>query len=283
MRVGDNGAELLGNITRYTNSQNAVSDKDFLTLQDAFRRWEKEFAERYGIFLEVQRGGWDSRRAYQRRNPLAKQYMRYANAFHLLKVYAAGWLNEAGLAFSKNAPFLPNGAIYTQMMDEQTVGHLFDIEDFYAAYLLQSAADKYQFGRRAVKTSRRQTRYLFFLAVMDLLRFVLRSRGAEPANKELTDALIKLHSDETAFEQLLENALNLIDEYLNYEMESSVFREQMFREKYNQDLNGFLKSEQLGKNGATPILHDLLSDYQRLMGRGNPLSPRQAILDALAA
>jgi hypothetical protein len=278
VRVGDNGAELLGNITRYTNSQNAVSDKDFLTLQRDFHEWERAFTERYGIFLEVQRGGWDSRRAYQKRTPNATQFTRYANAFALLKVYGAGWLREAGLAFNKNAPFLPNGAVYGRMTDPDALGHVFDVDDLYAAYLLHQSADDFGFGRGAKSPSRRQTRFLFFLVVLDLLRAVLRTSGTEPSHLELTRALLRLHAQPAAYTTLMENALNLIEEYLNPGMESSAFQEQLFR----QDLNGFLKSEQLGKHDATPMFHQLLTDYQRVMARGGPSSPRQIILSALA-
>jgi len=68
-------------------------------------------AERYGVYLEIQRGGWDSRRALQKQHPDLRQFSQMANAFDLLKVYGAGWLGEAGVAFGKNPPFLPNGAI----------------------------------------------------------------------------------------------------------------------------------------------------------------------------
>jgi hypothetical protein len=56
---------LLEAITRYTNSQNAVREKDFLALTSDFKTWARQMAERYGVYLEIQRGGWDSRRALQ--------------------------------------------------------------------------------------------------------------------------------------------------------------------------------------------------------------------------
>jgi len=98
-------------LTRYTNSKNAVREKDFLALTSDFKTWARQMAERYGVYLEIQRGGWDSRRALQKQHPDLRQFSQMANAFDLLKVYGAGWLGEAGVAFGKNPPFLPNGAI----------------------------------------------------------------------------------------------------------------------------------------------------------------------------
>ena len=40
----------------------------------------------------------DARKAYQKSHPNSRQFSRSANAFDLLKVYAAGWLREPGTA-----------------------------------------------------------------------------------------------------------------------------------------------------------------------------------------
>jgi AIPR protein len=109
--VGAEGEELLTETTRFMNSQNAVGEKDFIALEKDFRTWAPIFNGRYGVFLEIQRGAWEARRAYQRQHPLAiPQYGEAANAFELLKAYAAGWLGEPGIASGKNPPFAPGGS-----------------------------------------------------------------------------------------------------------------------------------------------------------------------------
>ncbi|MGN6567975.1 MAG: AIPR family protein, partial [Flavipsychrobacter sp.] len=107
VKVGEDGNELLINTTRYTNSQNAVGQKDFIALEDDFRFLAKEMASTYNIFLEIQRGGWESQKVLQRNNITRKPFSDFANAFDLLKIYGAGWLREPGTAFGKNAPFAP--------------------------------------------------------------------------------------------------------------------------------------------------------------------------------
>ena len=175
VKVGNEGEKLLEAITRYTNTQNAIREKDFLALTSDFKTWAHQMAERYDVFLEIQRGGWDSRRALERQKPDLHQFKQMANAFDLLKVYGAGWLGEAGVAFGKNAPFLPNGSIFRKIVNEEGVveGEPFGVDDLYAAYLLQNAANKYEFGRGAPQDSRRQTRFLYYMVTLDLLKEVL--------------------------------------------------------------------------------------------------------------
>lgn len=178
VKVGDEGELLLQAITRYTNSQNAVREKDFLALTEDFRTWQRQLSDSYGIYLEIQRGGWDSQKALQNHSPLTKNYEKHANAADLVKVYGAGWLAEAGLAFGKNPPFLPDGSVFKRIVNGDEP---FGAVDLFAAYLLQQAANAYGFGRAAERPSRRQTRFLYYLVALDLLRDAL-SRGSCPAN-----------------------------------------------------------------------------------------------------
>lgn len=206
VRVGNFGEPLLQNITRYTNSQNAVKDKDFVTLDEGFHRWKREMASCYGLFLEVQRGGWDSQKALQKQNPRTHQFSESANAFDLLKVYGAGWLREAGRAFGSNKSFVPGGALYRQIVEG--IMEPFGVDDLYAAYIVQKADARYEFGRGSRKVSRRQTRYLFYMVVMDLLRDVLLRANKPSSMSDLTQALLKLNKaqDKEASQALEQNS-----------------------------------------------------------------------------
>lgn len=163
VKVGIDGEAMLEAITRFTNSQNAVREKDFLALTTDFRAWARQMADRYDVFLEIQRGAWDSRKALQRQNPELKKFEKTANAFDLIKVYGAGWLAEAGLAFGKNPPFLPTGSVFKRIVNEGQE-EPFGLDDLYAAYRVQQIADGYKFGRGG-KQSRRQTRFLFYMVL----------------------------------------------------------------------------------------------------------------------
>ena len=73
-KVGIDGEALLQDITRYTNSQNAVRERDFIAINQGFKDWHRELANDYALYLEIQRGGWDSQRAFQ------KQIQTFSNS-----------------------------------------------------------------------------------------------------------------------------------------------------------------------------------------------------------
>ncbi|MEO5608006.1 MAG: AIPR family protein, partial [Polaromonas sp.] len=226
VKVGDSGENLLQAITRYTNSQNAIREKDFLALTGDFKTWQAELSNQYSLYLEIQRGGWDSQKALQNTDPRSKQFVNHANAADLVKVYGAGWLGEAGLAFGKNPPFLPDGAVFKRIVNEaDTDGGVFGAVDLYAAYLLQQATAAMGFGRGAAKPTRRQTRFLFLMVVIDLFRDVL-SRANKPVNhRAISSSLVKVLRDEAAKNALLDRAAEVIDGYFTQGSDDSVFSE----------------------------------------------------------
>jgi len=284
VKIGTAGEDLLQAITRYTNSQNVVREKDFLALTSDFKSWASQMAEQYDIYLEIQRGGWDSQRALQRQRPESRQFEEAANAFDLLKVYGAGWLGEAGTSYGRNQPFVPNGSIFKRIVDGEGDAEPFGAEDLYAAYLLQKASNYYGFGRGAPRPSRRQTRFLFYMVALDVLRDVLiRMESREPSLKELSKALNVLlgPENEAAKDSLLDTAIEVIDEYLTSGTEDCVFGEPAFQNAFNNDLNGYLKWEQLGKERSSPHFRVLLSVTKHSMGHGRHTSPRRIIERAL--
>jgi hypothetical protein len=261
-RVGRDGETLLEAITRYTNSQNAVKEKDFLALTSDFRTWARQMEEQHGIFMEIQRGAWDSRQALQKQRPDLKQFKTMCNAFDLIKVYGSGWLGEAGTALRKNEPFQPSGAVFKRIVEQpDSAGERFDIEDLYACYLLRSASDEFTFGRTG-KNTRRLTRFLFYYVVIELLRDILIRMDSPGNNKAVTRAIVALAETEegrVAWKELLDAAIELIDSYLTQGIDNSVFDEPVLRNTYNNDLGTFLRWEQLTKaKDKTPMLSQLL-------------------------
>ena len=279
VKVGENGEELLTNTTKYTNSQNAIGQKDFIALEGNFRIWAKEMGNNYNIFLEIQRGGWDSQKTLQRTNPTAKHFEDWTNAFDLLKIYGAGWLNEPGYAFGKNPPFAPGGSIFKRIMESDS----FSIKDLYSTYLFQKLGQKIKFGRGADKLSRGQTRYLFYFVLNELLKECMIHSGIELNPINISSSVIKVFTnlESEAAKQLSEAALNVIDDYLTRGNEDSVFTEP----KFNEDLNNFLKWEKLGKGTEnTPKLSNLIAFTKRDMRRsiGGQQAARDIVCEAIA-
>ncbi len=285
-RSGAGGENLLEAITRYTNSQNAVREKDFLALTGDFRTWQTELANERNLYLEIQRGGWDSQRALQKQRPSVRQFKESANAADLIKVYGAGWLGEPGTAFGKNAPFLPNGAIFKRIVNRegQDGDEPFGPTDLFAAYLLQQAAMPYGFGRGAERVTRRQSRFLFYMVAINLLKDVLSRSRLPDRQSDIAKAIIKVSADEVASRQLYDLAVEVIDAYFTQGTEDSVFDEPSYLNAFNSNLNGFLKWEQLGKSDeSSPRLKNLLAVYKSGMGRvvGGAAAPRDILAHAV--
>ena len=262
--VSGNEAEIT-KITRFTNSQNAVREQDFIALESNFREWAAAMAEEYRIFLEIQRGGIDSRKSWEKQHPEAPTFDDYVNAFDLIKVYGAGWMARPGVAFGKNAPFLPGKTVFQKMVSRQAGEPAFGVHDLYAAYRIKCLADAIGFGRRADRSSRRQSRFLFYHIIMRMLGEVIRLTPQlhQPAitGSVLTDAVIKLAAPEMAeyFKILSDGAVALIDQYLTVGSDNSAYNEKSYTETHNSDLNGFLKAEGLGQESHSPLLVQALA------------------------
>jgi hypothetical protein len=269
-KVGASGEALLQQITRYTNSQNAVRDKDFLALTSDFRSWQAALASRRGVYLEIQRGGWDSQRAQQKQRPNGPQFKRAANAADLMKIFGAGWFGEAGLAYGKNPPFLPGGAVFRRITEPDPAfpdADPFGADDLYAATLLYEAAEPLGFGRGAKMQSRGQTRFLFFMTFVELLKDIIVRSGRKVTRSEITRCILAVLEPPISPEgrELIDCALEVIDSYLTQGADESVYREPEYVN--GGDLNAFLKWEKLGKSdNDCPNYRQLVATRRAVIG-----------------
>lgn len=271
--VGSEGEELLTETTRFTNSQNAVGEKDFIALEKDFRTWVPLFNSRYGAFLEIQRGAWEARKAYQKQHPLAlPRYEEAAYAFDLLKAYAAGWLCEPGIAYAKNPPFAPGGSLFSKITNDETFG----VESLYAAFLMQKLANQYSFGRGAKVSTRGQTRYLFIMVAVDLVKDFLLNSNLDYSLTSISKAIAKLNRS-GYLTHFGDAAVQLIDDYLTNGNEDCLFVEPEFQKM--QDLNAFLKSEKLGKgDDFSPRLRTQMAMTKKIFRKSAPVTEMRGAL-----
>ena len=262
VKVGDDGEALLINTTKYTNFQNSVSQKDFIALEKGFKHWQSEMERLYNIYLEIQRGGWESVKSQNQKTFEGKEYKDHINAFDLLKIYGAGWMEDPGFAFSKNTAFAPNGSVFNAIMKIETFG----VKDLYASYLLLSQTEKYNFGRRSEELERRMTRYLFCFLIINLVKKVMVYASIERTYENITKAVIGIfENDESAAAQnLINSSLNVIKTYFNKDEDNSIQTEPNF---YG-DVSGFLKGEKIGKSeDYSPKLIELIHDENKYLKR----------------
>ena len=253
------------NITWFTNSQNSVRPQDFVALNSGFQGWAAEMEKNYNIFLEIQRGGTEARKAREKQHPDQPRFDDYVNAFDLIKVYGAGWMAAPGPAFGKNAPFLPRGSIYERIIRRQDGAPAFGARDLYAAYKVKCVADAIGFGRKTAQASRRQSRFLFYYVIIEMLKetIILTPELQQPTGSvsDLTDAMCKLATPaaKDQLDVLSNSAITLIDQYLTFGSENSAHKEISFVRDHNGDMNAFLKAEGLGRTDHSPLLVQALA------------------------
>lgn len=279
VKTDQRNKQLLTDITRYTNSQNRVREKDFLALNSDFKIWQTRMKEVYGIFLEIQRGSWESQRMKQQQKKNIFKFEKYTNIFDLFKVYGAGWLGEAGKARNAGTHFLPGGRIYKKIITLENV-YNFGYVDLYASFLLKEMSKKYKFGRGA-KASRKKTEYLFYMVVIELLKFIMLKAGIEDNRGNITQCILKLSKNQEVFEKLLESAINVIDLYMDQDEKHSIFKEPNC-----SDLDTYLKNEKVGiSEEYSPQFANLLEMQKGVMrmrwNSGGQLSPFETILEVI--
>lgn len=239
----DDEAQLLQKITRSTNLQTAVKDKDFVALDEDFRRWKRELAG-HGIFLEILSNEATLQLARQKRRDYdGAKFSLFAKAFDLLKIYGAGWMNEPGAAWNQNAQFLPPGG---RIFKTITQDGLFRGDDLRAAFALQSAAIEHKFGKtgKNVPVSRAKTRYVFMRTALELLRRTLRQNALPDDRISCTKAILALHENTASWAKFIREAVDVVDAYMNPTSGCSIAKEP----GYAGDFNAFLKRENLHKS-----------------------------------
>jgi hypothetical protein len=93
---------------------------------------------------------------------------------------------------------------------------------------------------------------------------------------------LKLFNSEgdLACNELLETAVQVIDEYMTEDSEESVYKEP---ECKSGDVKGYMRGEKLGEKDYSPKLCELLAMYKKTMKRntGRQQSPSSLILEAI--
>lgn len=250
VKINEEDNSLLNETTQYTNRQNSVPDKDFIALDEDFRNWHNEFKKKYNVYLEIQKGAWDSFKAKQNKNTNLNKITKRVSATELLKIYAAGWLERPGDAFGKNPPFAPGGTVFKEVTSKDSK---FGINDLYSCYILFEIINKQENKQKLGKA-----RFLLCFVFIRLLRSFVAQ------DKSLAEVIIKLHDKDTL--KILEtNALSCIEDYMNKNNEDSMHKEPSFPK--DGDLNAFLKTNKFKEKIECPKLSDCIDLQKKHMAK----------------
>ena len=237
--VPDFDTDFVRDITRFSNRQNAVRGRDFLTLEEDFHRLKSTFLEK-GYYLEVQTGEYNVLpKAEKQKFPQEK----LVNAFDALRFYGAAILRKPHTAFGRSGEFTPGGSEFDEAIKDLTV------DDLLVPWLMAKHAMErgYSVGSKKDPTQndyRNQTRYFYLYMLFRVAsQVLLESPQVDPSKRQnFYDQLLRLRCDhrtkageETAFQSMLDTADKLVATYMSLANLS----------KWFQDRNAFLKSQDL--------------------------------------
>ncbi len=143
---------------------------------------------------------------------------------------------------------------------------------------MQKLSNTYNFGRGAKLQTRGQTRYLFIMVAVDLVKDILINAGVSYGPEAISRAIVRLAKD-GLLEEIGDAAVLLVDDYLTQGNEDSLFVEPEFMK--TQDLNAFLKAEKLGKGDEfSPHLRMQMMMTKKLLKKSSNM---KEIRDAVKA
>jgi hypothetical protein len=155
------------NITRYTNTQNAVRGKDFYSLEQLQKQLKKDL-DSHGYFYEIQRGAFAALKPSERAKYKIAPELSYLvddgfrgliPALEAIQAYTAGFKQLPGVAYGSPNELAPSGTWYKMVFDDQ---HEPDPKAFLYAFLVREWARKSNYSRGS-EGSWRAHAALFFL------------------------------------------------------------------------------------------------------------------------
>ena len=237
--VQDFDTDFVRDITRFSNKQNAVRGRDFLTLEEEFHRLKSSLLKK-GYYLEVQTGEYNVLpKTEKQKFPLD----RLVNAFDALRFYGAAILRKPHTAFGRSGEFTPGGNEFDETIKDLTE------DDLLVPWLMARHAMErgYSVGSKkdlSQNDYRNQTRYFYLCMLFRVASDVLSgSPQVELSNRrDFYEQLLKLRGDyldnseeDTAFKAILDTADQMVAIYMNMAQQSEWF----------YDRNAFLKSPEL--------------------------------------
>ncbi|MHB8752762.1 MAG: AIPR family protein, partial [Aggregatilineales bacterium] len=171
------------NITRYTNTQNAVRGKDFFSLDDFQKKLQRRFKS-LGYFYEIQRGAFASLKPSERAKYegipelsylVDVGFKRLIPALDATQAFASGFKELPVIAYSRPNEFAPpTGDWYDKVFEESLEP---EPKLFLYPFLLREWAKKTGYGRGGDGSWRAYAALFFVWGYYKLVMEILKNRG----------------------------------------------------------------------------------------------------------
>ena len=197
------------NITRYSNSQNAVKGKDNIALEDYWKSVSYQMETRTEYFFEIQAGSWDikdaSEKAKFQGNKIFNQYLpdnhkKKIVSKDAIQDYVAYFKQNPTEAYQAVSKFLPKGSKYDQVFPDELKD---DFRFFLFPTLIRECAkNEFDYGPKNKIHPFKRYSTLFFVAVTGKLvhEYILKTK--EDFNDDI-DNLENIMKDVGLFKRIL--------------------------------------------------------------------------------
>jgi hypothetical protein len=209
------------NITRYSNSQNAVKGKDLVALEDFWKSISFQIEKRTGYFFEYQSGSWDYRldagdRAKFQGSEIFNQYLPGSHKKKLaskdaIQYYVAYFKQNPSGAYQTISKFLPGGAEYEKIFTEELMD---DYRIFlYPTLIMECAKNELGYGPKNKTHPYKRYSTIFFVGVTGKIihEYILETKDDFDNDISELESLIK---NVTLFKRILRLTDKIVDQVL---------------------------------------------------------------------
>ena len=185
-------------ITRYSNKQNAIGKRDFITLEAKYKELKTQMGKA-GYFLEIQKGEYDA--LPKSKKTKYPSPTRLINSFEATLFYAAGILGKPHLAFGRSGYFAPGGMEFDKIVEELTS------DDLFVPWMIAKQGERLGYAAKAQRNvsfetaHQVQTRYLFLYIFFRLVRELVAKISIERADNEVKDMYRLLRTLKADYDQ----------------------------------------------------------------------------------
>ena len=209
------------NITRFSNSQNAVKGKDLVALEDFWKSISFQMETRTKYFFEYQSGSWDYRldagdRAKFQGNEIFNQYLPENHKKKLaskdaIQTYVAYFKQNPSGAYQSISKFLPGGAEYEKIFTDELMD---DYRIFlFPTLIMECAKNEFEYGPKNKTHPYKRYSTIFFVGVTGKIihEYILETKDDFDNDISELESLIK---NVTLFKRILRLTDKIVDQVL---------------------------------------------------------------------
>ncbi len=209
------------NITRFSNSQNAVKGKDLVALEDFWKSISFQIEKRTGYFFEYQSGSWDYRldagdRAKFQGNEIFNQYLPENHKKKLaskdaIQCYVAYFKQNPSGAYQSISKFLPGGAEYEKIFTDELID---DYRIFlFPTLMMECAKNELEYGPKNKTHPYKRYSTIFFVGVVGKIihEYILETKDDFDNDISELESLMK---NVTLFKRILRLTDKVVDQVL---------------------------------------------------------------------